>query len=157
ADSIASDEGKCGTVGLDCQAAGVQRGATGCLCLSHRIWRRFLARGRLSRSFEDETCCAKGESGEPMKILIVSDIHANWPALSAVVAEEPYDRLICLGDIVDYGPHPRLCLAYIRQHADWVIRGNHDNALGFGVDCGCRGDFRELSVSTRAWHRTLVH
>jgi putative phosphoesterase len=92
-----------------------------------------------------------------MKVLIVSDIHANWPALSAVVAAEPYERLICLGDIVDYGPHPRPCLAYIRQHADWTIRGNHDNALGFGVDCGCRGDFRELSVSTRAWHRTLVH
>jgi len=91
-----------------------------------------------------------------MKVLIVSDIHANWPALSAVVAVESYDCLICLGDIVDYGPHPRPCLAYIRQHANWTIRGNHDNALGFGVDCGCRGDFRELSVSTRAWHRTLV-
>jgi putative phosphoesterase len=91
-----------------------------------------------------------------MKVLIVSDIHANWPALSAVVAAESYDHLICLGDIVDYGPHPHPCLAYIRQHADWTIRGNHDNALGFGVDCGCRGDFRELSVSTRAWHRTLV-
>jgi putative phosphoesterase len=91
-----------------------------------------------------------------MKVLIVSDIHANWPALAAVVAAESYERLICLGDIVDYGPHPRPCLAYIRQHADWTIRGNHDNALGYGVDCGCRGDFRELSVSTRAWHRTLV-
>ncbi len=91
-----------------------------------------------------------------MKILIVSDIHANWPALSAVVTAEPYERLICLGDVVDYGPHPRPCLDYIRQHADWVVRGNHDNALGFDVDCGCRGDFRELSVSTRAWHRTLV-
>ena len=91
-----------------------------------------------------------------MKVLIVSDIHANWPALSAVVAAEPYERLLCLGDIVDYGPHPRPCLEYIRQHADWTIRGNHDNALGLGVDCGCRGDFRELSVSTRAWHRTLM-
>jgi putative phosphoesterase len=91
-----------------------------------------------------------------VKALIVSDIHANWPALSAVVATEPFDHLLCLGDVVDYGPHPRQCLEYIRQHADWVIRGNHDNALGFEVDCGCRGDFRELSVATRAWHRTLV-
>src|SRR3989441_11588859 len=91
-----------------------------------------------------------------MKILIVSDIHANWPALSAVVTAEPYERLICLGDVVDYGPHPRPCLDYIRQHAAWVVRGNHDNALGSDLDCGCRGDFRELSVSTRAWHRTLV-
>jgi predicted phosphodiesterase len=61
------------------------------------------------------------------------------------------------GDLVDYGPHPQPCLAYIRQHADWVICGNHDHALGFEVDCGCRGDFRELSVTTRTWHRTLVH
>ena len=57
-----------------------------------------------------------------MKVLIVSDIHANWPALSVVVTTESYDRLICLGDVVDYGPHPQPCLAYVRQYA----------ALGYG-------------------------
>ncbi len=91
-----------------------------------------------------------------MRVLIVSDIHANWPALQAVVTAEPHDRLICLGDLVDYGPHPQPCLAYIRAHADWTVRGNHDHALALDVDCGCRGDFRELSLTTRAWHRTLV-
>lgn len=35
-----------------------------------------------------------------MKVLIVSDMHANWPALSAVVTREPYNHLICVGDVV---------------------------------------------------------
>jgi predicted phosphodiesterase len=36
------------------------------------------------------------------------------------------------------------------------VRGNHDNALGFGVDCQCMGTFREYSLATRDWHRTLL-
>ena len=39
-----------------------------------------------------------------MRILVVSDIHANWPALAAI--DEPHDFAICLGDLVDYGPIP---------------------------------------------------
>ena len=39
-----------------------------------------------------------------MRILVVSDIHANWPALAAI--DEPYDVCLCLGDLVDYGPDP---------------------------------------------------
>ncbi len=64
-----------------------------------------------------------------MKVLIVSDIYANWPAFSAVVTTESYNRLICLGDVVDYGPHPQPCLAYVRQYADWAIPGNHDRSI----------------------------
>ena len=39
-----------------------------------------------------------------MRILVVSDIHANWPALAAI--DEPHDFCLCLGDLVDYGPDP---------------------------------------------------
>ena len=39
-----------------------------------------------------------------MRILVVSDIHANWPALAAI--DEPHDVCLCLGDLVDYGPDP---------------------------------------------------
>ena len=39
-----------------------------------------------------------------MRILVVSDIHANWPAIRAI--DEPHDVCICLGDLVDYGPQP---------------------------------------------------
>ena len=42
-----------------------------------------------------------------MKILAFSDLHANWPALEAVLAAESFDRLLVGGDLVSYGPHPR--------------------------------------------------
>ena len=42
-----------------------------------------------------------------MKVLIVSDIHANWTALRTVLAaEQDYDNILCLGDLVDYAPSP---------------------------------------------------
>ena len=51
-----------------------------------------------------------------MKLLIISDIHANWPALLAVLHAEPDIReILCLGDLVDYGPQPLRCV-------EWSIR-----------------------------------
>jgi putative phosphoesterase len=92
-----------------------------------------------------------------MKLLILSDIHGNWPALEAVLRAEPdFDGVAFCGDVVDYGPFPRECLRWLADHADHVVRGNHDNALGFDADCRCMGTFREFSVATRAWHRTLL-
>ncbi len=92
-----------------------------------------------------------------MRLLILSDIHGNWPALEAVLAAEPeYDAVVSCGDVVDYGPQPVECLRWLMVHAGHVVRGNHDNALGFGVDCRCMGGFRAYSVATRAWHRTLL-
>jgi putative phosphoesterase len=93
----------------------------------------------------------------PMKLLILSDIHANWPALEAVVrAESAWDALAFCGDVVDYGPHPVECLRWVAEHAAYRVRGNHDNALGFDVDCRCNGSFREYSIATRSWHRSLL-
>ncbi|MFA3783436.1 metallophosphoesterase [Melioribacteraceae bacterium 4301-Me] len=92
-----------------------------------------------------------------MKALILSDIHANYPALQAVLNYEPkYDLLIFLGDVVDYGPHPKECLTFVKENADYYVRGNHDNALGYNVDCNCMGSFRQYSVETRNWHSTLL-
>jgi putative phosphoesterase len=92
-----------------------------------------------------------------MKLLILSDIHGNWPALEAVLRAEPdFDGVAFCGDVVDYGPCPVECLRWLRDHADQLVRGNHDNALAFDQDCRCLGSFREFSRATRAWHRTLV-
>lgn len=92
-----------------------------------------------------------------MKILILSDIHANYPALEAVLnTEKVYDKLIFLGDVVDYGPHPKECLEFIKRKADYYVLGNHDNALGFDTDCNSMGTFREYSIATREWHKTLL-
>lgn len=92
-----------------------------------------------------------------MKLLIVSDIHGNWPALEAVQQAEPdFDAVAFCGDVVDYGPCPVECIHWLRDHANHLVRGNHDNALAFDLDCQCMGTFREYSLATRAWHRTLL-
>jgi predicted phosphodiesterase len=65
-----------------------------------------------------------------MRFLILSDIHANLEALTAVMrdAAGEYDGLLCLGDVVGYGSNPNEVTASIRASADVVIRGNHDKA-----------------------------
>ncbi len=89
-----------------------------------------------------------------MKILIISDIHANPTALKSI--KETYDYLICLGDLVDYGPDPRSAIDFVRKNSYKVVRGNHDNALAFGVDCGCSYTFKHLSIATREYHREIL-
>jgi len=84
-----------------------------------------------------------------MRYLVVSDIHANPDALMAI--DEPHDAVICLGDIVDYGPDPSPCIDYFRAENTYRVRGNHDNAVAFRVDCACGEAFRHLSVETREY------
>jgi putative phosphoesterase len=92
-----------------------------------------------------------------MKLVIVADIHGNWPALKAVLEAEPdADTFAFLGDVVDYGPHPGPCLRWVAANAEHRVRGNHDNALASGVACRSMGSFREFSIVTRLWHETQV-
>src|SRR5712692_9553060 len=91
-----------------------------------------------------------------MKILAISDIHANWPALEAVIAAESFDRLLVGGDLVSYGPHPREVVDFVRRHATVAVRGNHDEALANGTDCRCAPSSKPLAEATRAVHRTLL-
>jgi len=79
-----------------------------------------------------------------MKALVLSDIHGNLAALEAVAAE-PHDLLICLGDLVGYGPEPGPCVRWVRAHAALVVQGNHDRALGSGSPAGCRAEFQWLA------------
>ena len=87
-----------------------------------------------------------------MKILVISDIHGNRAALEAVVAVE-HDAVICLGDIVGYGPQPRECVRWIRQHADFVVQGNHDRAIAEDVSPRCRPEFEWLADAVSPWTR----
>jgi len=62
---------------------------------------------------------------------IISDIHANLEALTAVLADierHGASRIICLGDIVGYGPDPKQCLDLAKRF-DVCILGNHEEAL----------------------------
>ena len=65
-----------------------------------------------------------------MKILIISDIHANLTALEAVLEDAgDTDAVWCLGDIVGYGPDPNECVEIIRDLPNLVcLQGNHDRA-----------------------------
>lgn len=65
-----------------------------------------------------------------MKVLVISDIHANLTALEAVLADSgSFDAVWCLGDLVGYGPDPNECVELIRSLPNLVcILGNHDAA-----------------------------
>lgn len=65
-----------------------------------------------------------------MRILILSDIHANWVALEAVLdAAGEVDAAWCLGDVVGYGPSPNECVARLRELPNLIcLLGNHDAA-----------------------------
>jgi putative phosphoesterase len=89
-----------------------------------------------------------------VRIAIISDIHANLAALESI--QEPYDLILCLGDLVDYGPQPSEAIHWVRERALRVVRGNHDHALANGVDCRCASVMREASVTTRQWHSQLL-
>src|SRR4026208_2113906 len=63
---------------------------------------------------------------------IVSDIHGNFEALSTVFAEidrREIEPVVCLVDIVGYGPNPMECLDLVRQRCRAALMGNHDFAV----------------------------
>ncbi|MFO7902002.1 MAG: metallophosphoesterase family protein [Planctomycetota bacterium] len=76
-----------------------------------------------------------------MKQAILSDIHGNLEALTSVLADardQRVDRIICLGDLVGYGPNPKECIDLAEQF-DTCTLGNHDLAALFdpeGFSCG---------------------
>jgi len=65
-----------------------------------------------------------------VRYLILSDIHANWEALEAVLAdaESGYDRIVCCGDVVGYGTDPDAVTEWVRENVAHIVRGNHDKA-----------------------------
>ena len=76
-----------------------------------------------------------------MRIAIFSDVHANLPALEAVLANidaaDP-DLVFCLGDLVGYAPWPDEVVAEIRRRRIPTIAGNYDEGVGMASDdCGC--------------------
>jgi len=69
-----------------------------------------------------------------VKRALISDIHANYEALEAVLAHirsQGAEEIICLGDIIGYGPDPLLCLDRVMAECQRTILGNHDQAALF--------------------------
>lgn len=67
-----------------------------------------------------------------MPTAVISDIHGNAEALKRVledIEKRGIKRIVCLGDIVGYGPEPLTCVDLVRERCAWSLMGNHD----FGV------------------------
>jgi predicted phosphodiesterase len=65
------------------------------------------------------------------RIALLSDIHGNLEALVAAlrsIASASPDLIVCLGDVVGYGPEPGMCVELVQMACDHVIVGNHDEA-----------------------------
>jgi len=96
---------------------------------------------------------------------IFSDVHSNIEALDAALALiRPDDQLLCLGDIVGYGPNPNECVAKIRELATATVLGNHDVAAidNFGLAYfnpaareAMRWTQRVIDAESTAWLNSL--
>jgi diadenosine tetraphosphatase ApaH/serine/threonine PP2A family protein phosphatase len=84
------------------------------------------------------------------RYLLLSDIHANLTALEAVLAaaEGRWDRVICLGDVVGYGPDPNEVIDRVIKLGVRTIRGNHDKA-GSGIEDA--EDFNPIARAAVEW------
>ena len=87
-----------------------------------------------------------------MRYLLLSDIHSNLEALEVCLelAQGKYDQVLCLGDLVGYGPDPNAVIEKVKALASITIRGNHDKA--------CTGDpvgaqFNPLARLATEWTR----
>ncbi|MBL4846770.1 MAG: metallophosphoesterase family protein [Planctomycetes bacterium] len=70
-----------------------------------------------------------------MTYAVISDLHANLPALQEVLKDLEslgIDEVYCLGDVVGYGPDPTACVDLVRQRVHKTVKGNHDEALVHG-------------------------
>lgn len=68
-----------------------------------------------------------------MRTAILSDIHGNLSALQSVLVDaesQKVDRIVCLGDVVGYGPQPCACLDHVMKF-DFCVLGNHDSSSLF--------------------------
>ena len=67
-----------------------------------------------------------------MRYVVISDIHGNFPALQTVLMDaQPFDAVLCLGDVVGYGPNPNECVERLQDFPFTCIVGNHDwGAIG---------------------------
>ncbi len=89
-----------------------------------------------------------------MKVLIVSDLHGNLEATRSLPTE--HDELWVLGDLVNYGPNPSEVIEFVREHASFVVRGNHDDAIGYDRDPECSPPFRQLAEETGRFTMSVV-
>jgi predicted phosphodiesterase len=90
-----------------------------------------------------------------MRILVLSDLHANATALETALASAKgrWERVVCLGDVVGYGPDPNEVAFKIRELAAQTIRGNHDKAAAGLMPTD---DFNPVAKAAVDWTRSQL-
>src|SRR5918996_3396359 len=96
------------------------------------------------------------------RVAVITDIHANLPALHAALAridELGISEVYVVGDLVGYGPHPNEVCALIAERGIPTIYGNYDYAIGRDLeDCGCAYvDQHDRELGQRSVDWTLAH
>jgi len=70
-----------------------------------------------------------------MKVVLIADVHSNIHALRAMeAAEAPFDLVICVGDLVDWGMDPKAAVDWLRQHPHVAVKGNHEGFVLSAAD-----------------------
>lgn len=89
-----------------------------------------------------------------MRLLVISDIHANLEALEACLESAPsYDKVVNLGDVVGYNASPNEVCERVRAMGGQVVRGNHDRACS-----GISGlaEFNLVAAMSARWTQTVL-
>jgi diadenosine tetraphosphatase ApaH/serine/threonine PP2A family protein phosphatase len=91
-----------------------------------------------------------------LRVAVISDIHANLPALEATleaVDETEVEEIWCLGDVVGYGADPDDCARLVRERCAVCLVGNHDLAVLGTLDISA---FSEAAAEAALWTRDNV-
>lgn len=91
-----------------------------------------------------------------MRFAIFGDIHANFHALQAVMADAKVHactHFVCMGDIVGYNAYPSECLEFIRKLDCPVVKGNHDEQAAM---LGEQEGFNPLAEEAMNWTRARL-
>jgi diadenosine tetraphosphatase ApaH/serine/threonine PP2A family protein phosphatase len=91
-----------------------------------------------------------------VRVAAITDVHANLPALEAVLGEieaAGIETIWCLGDVLGYGVEPDACADLVRERCDLCLVGNHDLAVLGGLDIS---SFSEAAAVAVEWTRDNV-
>ena len=92
-----------------------------------------------------------------MRIAIISDIHGNLEALKATlkdIEKRKIDKIICLGDIIAKGVHPKECIELVRKKCEIVLQGNCD--LYFSIEHNNINKMTEEEQKRIKWNQSLI-
>jgi diadenosine tetraphosphatase ApaH/serine/threonine PP2A family protein phosphatase len=109
-----------------------------------------------SQSAAATTVIVAARQDTPLRVAVISDIHANLHALEAVlgaIGADPPDELWCLGDLVGYGPRPNEATELVRERQRICLVGNHDLGVLGRLDLD---DFAPDAAVTARWTQTVL-